>query len=156
MVGFVEGLFRVFGCPAYAYVNDGKLEPKAKKCIFLGYTDGVRGYRLWDPSTSRIINRRDVTFNESVFLRKEETSSYEITEKEVEDDVTNEKDEDVLDDDGGVVETPQRDGDVPSTSSPRKATTPGKEPSPSLAQRRIRRSIKPLIDLVLRRWLLML
>lgn len=37
---------RVFGCPTYAYVNDGKLEPRAKKCIFLGYTQGVKGFRL--------------------------------------------------------------------------------------------------------------
>ena len=29
---------RIFGCLAYAYVNNGKLEPRAKKCIFLGYT----------------------------------------------------------------------------------------------------------------------
>lgn len=26
---------RVFGSPVYAYVNDGKLEPRAKQCIFL-------------------------------------------------------------------------------------------------------------------------
>ena len=60
---------------------------------------------------------------------------------------THKKDEDVLDDDGGV-ETPQRGGDVPFTSSPRK------EPSPSLAQRRTRFPIY-LIDLVMRRWRLM-
>lgn len=37
---------RIFCCPAYAHVNDGKLEPKAKKCIFLGYGQGVKGYRF--------------------------------------------------------------------------------------------------------------
>ncbi|KAK3000052.1 hypothetical protein RJ639_022601 [Escallonia herrerae] len=31
---------RIFGCPAYAHVNDGKLEPRAKKRIFLGYANG--------------------------------------------------------------------------------------------------------------------
>ena len=31
---------RAFGCPAYFYVNDGKLEPKAKTAIFLGYATG--------------------------------------------------------------------------------------------------------------------
>ena len=40
---------RIFGCPAYAHVNDGKLEPRAKKCIFLGYADGVKVYRFWCP-----------------------------------------------------------------------------------------------------------
>ena len=38
---------RVFGCPAYAHMNDGKLEPRAKKCIFLGYALGTKGNRLW-------------------------------------------------------------------------------------------------------------
>ncbi|KAK3007026.1 hypothetical protein RJ639_016924 [Escallonia herrerae] len=33
---------RIFGCPAYAHVNDGKLEPRAKKCIFLGYENRKR------------------------------------------------------------------------------------------------------------------
>ena len=38
---------RIFGCPAYAHIDDGKLERMALKCIFLGYTTGVEGYRLW-------------------------------------------------------------------------------------------------------------
>jgi hypothetical protein len=37
---------KFFGCPAYCHVNDGKLKPRSKKCIFLGYEDGVKGYRL--------------------------------------------------------------------------------------------------------------
>jgi transposase InsO family protein len=28
---------RVFGCTAYAHIDNGKLEPRAVKCIFLGY-----------------------------------------------------------------------------------------------------------------------
>ncbi|RVW57769.1 Retrovirus-related Pol polyprotein from transposon TNT 1-94 [Vitis vinifera] len=34
---------KIFGCPAYAHVSDGKLEPRAMKCIFLGYATGVKG-----------------------------------------------------------------------------------------------------------------
>ena len=37
---------RIFGCPAYMHVSEGKLEPRARKCIFLGYACGVKGYRL--------------------------------------------------------------------------------------------------------------
>lgn len=74
---------RIFGCPAYAYVNNGKLEPRAKKCIFLGYTDGVKGFRLWDPEASKYLTSRDVTFNESVFLH-EKGSSTDDTLKQVE------------------------------------------------------------------------
>jgi len=36
---------RVFGCPAYFHVNDGKLEFKTKKAIFFAYAIGVKGYR---------------------------------------------------------------------------------------------------------------
>jgi hypothetical protein len=44
----------IFGCPAYAHVNNGKLEPRAIKCIYLGYKPGVKGYKLWNPETRKI------------------------------------------------------------------------------------------------------
>lgn len=66
---------RIFSCPAYVHVNEGKLERKAKKCIFLSYRSGVKGYRLWclDPKSSKLIISRDVTFDDFVMLnlRKE-------------------------------------------------------------------------------------
>ena len=37
---------RVFSCTAYAHVDNGKLEPRAIKCVFLGYRFGVKGYEL--------------------------------------------------------------------------------------------------------------
>jgi len=40
---------RVFGCIAYAHVDNGKLEPRVVKCIFIGYQHGVKGYKLWNP-----------------------------------------------------------------------------------------------------------
>ena len=39
-------ILRVFGCTVYYHVNDGKLEPRAKKRVFMGYGDGVKGYRV--------------------------------------------------------------------------------------------------------------
>ena len=42
-------VLKVFGCPSYAHVidvKDEKLDSRAKKCIFLGYAYGVKGYRL--------------------------------------------------------------------------------------------------------------
>ena len=66
---------KIFGCPAYAHVSDGKLEPRAMKCIFLGYATGVKGYRLWctEDRTPKFIISRDVTFDESAMFgqRKE-------------------------------------------------------------------------------------
>ena len=41
--------FRVFGCEAWAHIPDEKrkaLQPKSEKCIFVGYSEYVKGYRL--------------------------------------------------------------------------------------------------------------
>nr|GEV95714.1 retrovirus-related Pol polyprotein from transposon TNT 1-94 [Tanacetum cinerariifolium] len=61
---------RVFECPVYVDVNEGKLVPRVVKCIFLGYGSGVKGYRVWcpDPKYRKIIHSRDVTFNEDVII----------------------------------------------------------------------------------------
>jgi hypothetical protein len=57
----------VFGCDAYVHVpkeNRSKLDKKAEKCIFIGYKDGVKGYKLWNPETKKIVYSRDVVFRE--------------------------------------------------------------------------------------------
>lgn len=61
---------RGFGCLAHAYVRDGKLESMVKKCIFLEYTYGVKGFRLWcsDSKFPRLIINKDVISNESFSL----------------------------------------------------------------------------------------
>jgi hypothetical protein len=43
---------RVVGCQAYVHVpkeNESKLDKKVEKCIFIGYKDGLKGYKLWNP-----------------------------------------------------------------------------------------------------------
>jgi hypothetical protein len=48
----------ILGCRAYAHVPDAvrkKLEPKAVACWFVGYCDNIKGWRLWDPVTRKII-----------------------------------------------------------------------------------------------------
>jgi len=57
-----------FGCLSYSHVNEGKLEPCAKKCIFLGYGSGFKHYRLYDPKSHKVIQSRNVTFNENAML----------------------------------------------------------------------------------------
>lgn len=72
--------FRTFGCIAYAHVAKDerhKLDPKAKKCIFLGYGPDAKGYRLYDLKSHKVIISRDVVFNE---LSTGVTDS--VTEKE--------------------------------------------------------------------------
>ena len=38
---------RIFGCPVFIHINQGKLNTRALKGIFVGYPDGVKGYRVW-------------------------------------------------------------------------------------------------------------
>lgn len=67
-----------FGCPAYVMYNSQertKLDPKSRKCLFLGYAEGIKGYRLWDPTTHKLIISRDVIFVENQLQLKEENDS---------------------------------------------------------------------------------
>jgi hypothetical protein len=56
---------RVFGCAAFFHVTEDKLQPRAKKGIFLGYAKGVKGYKIWCPELGKFVISRDVTFDES-------------------------------------------------------------------------------------------
>lgn len=60
----------VWGCSAYYHVMESKLDPRAKKAIFLGFTSGVKGYRLWCLESKKVVLSRDVTFNESAMLQQ--------------------------------------------------------------------------------------
>ena len=57
----------MFGALAFAHVKKDKLEARDIKCLFLGYAEGVKGYRLWrlDPKPSKLIISRDVKFDET-------------------------------------------------------------------------------------------
>ncbi|MCO5561878.1 hypothetical protein L7F22_015503 [Adiantum nelumboides] len=62
---FSVSYLRVFGCLAYAHIPQqlrGKLDDKAVKCIFVGYSSGSKGYRLYNPATNKIFESRDVIF----------------------------------------------------------------------------------------------
>jgi hypothetical protein len=67
---------KVFGCTAYAHVNNGKLGPRAIKCPFLGYGSGVKGYKLWNPETRNTFMSKSVVFNESVMFYYSLTSNH--------------------------------------------------------------------------------
>ncbi len=41
-----------------------KLDPKAEKCIFIGYSSKQKGYRCFNPSTRKLQVSRDVVFDE--------------------------------------------------------------------------------------------
>ncbi|KAH9745940.1 hypothetical protein KPL70_004260 [Citrus sinensis] len=68
----------VFGCLVYVMYNAKertKLDPKSMRCIFLGYVDGVKGYRLWDPTAHKIVINKDVIFVEDQLQRRNKDDS---------------------------------------------------------------------------------
>jgi hypothetical protein len=59
--------FKVFGCVAYAHVPKEmrrKLDDRSEKCIFVGYSEQSKAYRLYNPITKKLIVSRDVKFQE--------------------------------------------------------------------------------------------
>lgn len=59
---------KVFGCVCFVhdYRNSvGKLDPRAIKCVFVGYSPSQKGYRCWCPSERRFFVSMDVTFREN-------------------------------------------------------------------------------------------
>ena len=58
---------RVFGCDAYVHVPKekiNKLDSKSERCIFIGCKDGLKGYKIWNPKTRKVVYNQDVVFRE--------------------------------------------------------------------------------------------
>ena len=59
---------KFFGCVAYAHVPDElrkKLDKKWQKCIFVGYYEDTKAYKLYDPVARKVIITRNVQFVEN-------------------------------------------------------------------------------------------
>lgn len=68
---------KVFECLAFAttIVNGRhKFDPRAKRCLFIGYPFGIKGYTLLDVETKKIFVSRNVVFYENLFPFKGENS----------------------------------------------------------------------------------
>ena len=64
----------IFGCDAYAFIprnQCSKLDPKSKCYVFFGYGHAVKGYRLWDSSSRKIVTSKDVTIDEYSLLKSD-------------------------------------------------------------------------------------
>ncbi|CAM8987589.1 unnamed protein product [Rhodiola kirilowii] len=74
-------MLRIFGCAAYATVKQSKLEPRALKCVFIGYPDGTLAYKLWclEDGHKRVIISKDVRVDESTFPYKKNAKQVELS-----------------------------------------------------------------------------
>ena len=61
--------FRIFVSRAWAHIPIEKrkaLEPQSKSCMFVGYSDEFKGYRLLDIHTKELFIERSVKFDEDI------------------------------------------------------------------------------------------
>jgi hypothetical protein len=92
---------KAFGCDAYVHVlkeNMSKLDKKDEKFIFISYKDGLKGYKLWNLETKKVVYSRDVVFREIKYVFKqealpkvEEPKKFEFELKDNESDSTKEE-----------------------------------------------------------------
>jgi hypothetical protein len=85
---------KVFGCEAYVHVpkeNRSKIDKKAEKCIFIGYKEGLKGYKLWNLETKKVLYSRDVVFRETKDVVKQEVLPSKEEPKKIEFDLKDDK-----------------------------------------------------------------
>ncbi|KAK9069971.1 hypothetical protein SSX86_010369 [Deinandra increscens subsp. villosa] len=82
--GFKPSLshLRVFGCLCFSTVlnNPNKFGSHAEKCVFVGYSNNKKGYKLWSLDNKQFVFSRDVRFYESIFPFKTEIKSTNLDE----------------------------------------------------------------------------
>ena len=69
------GHLRIFRAIAYSHIPTKlrkKLDPHSTKCVFVGYgeSNGIKGYKLYDPQSRKFFYNRSVTFNEEPLILK--------------------------------------------------------------------------------------
>ena len=72
---------RTFGCLCYSSTspkNRTKFDPRARACIFLGYTSSFKGYKLLDIETYSVFVSRHVIFHEEIFPFSSSTISDDV------------------------------------------------------------------------------
>jgi len=78
---------KVFGCLCYVSSldrNKNKFDPKSRKCMFLGYKQGIKGYIVFDIKTREIFISRNAIFYETVFpYYKREDEASESHDSEI-------------------------------------------------------------------------
>lgn len=103
-----------FGCVVYVHTDDGKLNPRTKKCIFIGYPIGVKGYMIWILEEKRCIISRNVVFREEILYKMVTRKSVEIVDTDQTDGVVelkvNSEERQLVT--GGVLDSSDSEGDT--------------------------------------------
>lgn len=93
---------RVFGCLCFAHnqrAKGNKFAPRSRKCVFVGYPNGKKGWKLYDLETGEIFVSRDVKFHEGEFpFAEEQCTSSADSDPTLESAVIADTDEDFLED----------------------------------------------------------
>ncbi|RDX90909.1 hypothetical protein CR513_27180, partial [Mucuna pruriens] len=58
---------RVFGCVVFVHSHNphhGKLDPRAVKCVFIGYLSNKKGFKSYHPLSHQLFVLMDITFHE--------------------------------------------------------------------------------------------
>ena len=58
---------RVFGCLCFVKELNQvrKLDDRSRPGVFIGYADGAKAYRVYDPVSRRVLVLRDIVFDET-------------------------------------------------------------------------------------------
>lgn len=83
-------MLRTFGCLAYVHVHSEArkaLESHTRKCIYMGFEDGYKGFKCYDIAAKKMIISRDVVFNEDVFPGLSTKNIVDFTPIHVEEEV---------------------------------------------------------------------
>ena len=122
------GHFRIFGSTAVALekIWKNKFQTKGKKFKTVGYSLTSKAYRLFDPETKNVVERRDVYFDES-----EDANIIEPKEKNNNMDASKFLIELNIEEDSGDIENncgEQNANDVNNEEEPQKPTTDSGNP----------------------------
>ena len=62
------------------HVNAASWNRGRRKCVFVGYPENVKGYKLWCPKSGKFIISRDVIFNEAEMIRGKDAHELRIND----------------------------------------------------------------------------
>ena len=133
---------KVWGCEVYVRRDtQDKLEPRAEKCLFIGYPYKSFGYIFYKPKENKVFVARRGFFLEREFISKEDSGST-IELEEIQEESTN--DEPIVD--TPIVDTstqPEIETPVDTNTQPEVETTVEENNTIPLALGRPKRDIRP-------------